>query len=161
MTSLPCERGVDEVQATLPALPKDSLWSIPCFSEAEALLSGAPNHSSDKTPPSDIINNNDATGRVAKWGIELAAFEITYKRRDAIKSQALADFIADWTEMPDALHCRSQRTGGCTLTDQSCSTARGLVYCYSHQKETSYTTFCRSTSRLQTTWRSMKHSFTD
>src|SRR4051812_16582185 len=54
-----------------------------------------------KTPLSDIINNSDATGRVAKWGIELAAFEITYKRRDAIKSQALADFIADWTEMPD------------------------------------------------------------
>ena len=55
-----------------------------------------------KTPLSDIINNNDATGRVAKWGIELVAFEITYKRRDAINSQALADFIADWTEMPDA-----------------------------------------------------------
>ena len=55
-----------------------------------------------KTPLSDIINNSDATGRVAKWGIELAAFEITYKRRDAIKSQALADFVADWTEMPDA-----------------------------------------------------------
>ena len=48
-----------------------------------------------KTPLSDIINNSDATGRVAKWGIELAAFEIIYKRRDAIKSQALADFIAD------------------------------------------------------------------
>ena len=55
-----------------------------------------------KTPLSDVINNNDATGRVAKWGIELASFEITYKRRDAIKSQALADFVADWTEMPDA-----------------------------------------------------------
>ena len=55
-----------------------------------------------KTPLSDIINNSDATRRVAKWGIELAAFEITYKRRDAIKSQALADFVADWTEMPDA-----------------------------------------------------------
>src|SRR3954469_5813663 len=55
-----------------------------------------------KTPLSDIINNNDATGRVAKWGIELAAFEITYKRRDAIKSQALADFVVDWMEMPDA-----------------------------------------------------------
>ena len=55
-----------------------------------------------KAPLSDIINNNDATGRVAKWGIEkLVAFEITYKRRDAIKSQALADFIADWMEMPD------------------------------------------------------------
>ena len=55
-----------------------------------------------KNPLSDFINNSDATGRVAKWGIELAAFEITYKRRDTIKSQALADFVADWTEMPDA-----------------------------------------------------------
>src|SRR3954470_1436102 len=49
-----------------------------------------------KTPLYDIINNSDAIGRVAKWSIELSAFEITYKRRDAIKSQALADFIADW-----------------------------------------------------------------
>ena len=28
-----------------------------------------------KAPLGDIINNADATGRVAKWGIELAAFE--------------------------------------------------------------------------------------
>ena len=39
-----------------------------------------------KAPLSDIINNSDATGRVAKWGIELAAFEIDYKPRTAIKS---------------------------------------------------------------------------
>ena len=45
-----------------------------------------------------IINNADATGRVAKWGIELAAFDIQYKPRTAIKSQVLADFVADWTE---------------------------------------------------------------
>lgn len=51
-----------------------------------------------KAPLGDIINNTDATGRVAKWGIELAAFDIQYKPRNAIKSQALADFIADWTE---------------------------------------------------------------
>ena len=53
-----------------------------------------------KAPLSSIINNYDATGRVAKWGIELAAFEINYKARDAIKSQVLVDFIADWTEAP-------------------------------------------------------------
>ena len=51
-----------------------------------------------KAPLGDIINNADATGRVAKWGIELAAFDITYKLRTAIKSQVLADFVADWTE---------------------------------------------------------------
>ena len=46
----------------------------------------------------DIINNSDATGRVAKWGIELSAFDIEYKPRTTIKSQILADFVADWIE---------------------------------------------------------------
>jgi hypothetical protein len=31
-----------------------------------------------KAPLNDIINNNDATRRVAKWGIELATFDIDY-----------------------------------------------------------------------------------
>jgi hypothetical protein len=30
-------------------------------------------------PLSDIINNRDATGRIAKWAIELLSFEITYR----------------------------------------------------------------------------------
>ena len=46
-------------------------------------------------PMRDIINNGDATGRVANWGIELSAFDIEYKPRTAIKSQILADFVAD------------------------------------------------------------------
>src|SRR4051794_38930257 len=52
-------------------------------------------------PLASIMNNSDATGRVAKWGIELFAFDINYKPRNAIKSQVLADFIADWTEAPE------------------------------------------------------------
>jgi hypothetical protein len=51
-----------------------------------------------KAPLKDIINNSDTIGRVAKWGIELAAFGIDYKPRTAIKSQALAEFMADWKE---------------------------------------------------------------
>jgi predicted dithiol-disulfide oxidoreductase (DUF899 family) len=51
-----------------------------------------------KAPLKDIINNSDATGRVAKWGIELASFNIDYKPHTAIKSQALAEFMADWKE---------------------------------------------------------------
>jgi hypothetical protein len=54
-----------------------------------------------KAPLREIINNADATGRIAKWAIELAAFDIDYRPRTAIKSQALADFIADWTEAQD------------------------------------------------------------
>ena len=48
------------------------------------------------SPMRDIINNSDAIGRVAKWGIELSAFDIEYKPRIAIKSQILVDFVADW-----------------------------------------------------------------
>ena len=51
-----------------------------------------------KDPLPTIINNSDATGRVAKWGIELSAFDINYKARTLIKSQILADFFIEWTE---------------------------------------------------------------
>ena len=51
-----------------------------------------------EVPLNDIINNRDATGRIAKWAIELLPFDITYKLRRAIKSQVLADFIAEWIE---------------------------------------------------------------
>ena len=39
-----------------------------------------------EVPLNDIINNRDATGRIAKWAIELLPFDITYKPRRAIKS---------------------------------------------------------------------------
>ena len=51
-----------------------------------------------EVPLNDIINNKDATSRIAKWAIELLSFEIIYKPRRAIKSQVLADFVAEWTE---------------------------------------------------------------
>jgi hypothetical protein len=54
----------------------------------------------------DILHNRDATGRISKWVIELRALNIDFTLRKAIKSQALADFVAEWTEiqqlMPDA-----------------------------------------------------------
>jgi hypothetical protein len=50
------------------------------------------------TPLSEIIGCKDATGRVSKWMIELAAHTIQYKPRTTIKSQILEDFFADWGE---------------------------------------------------------------
>lgn len=50
-------------------------------------------------PISEIIGNKDASGRITKWAIELAPYVPHYERRDAIKSQALADFPVDWVEM--------------------------------------------------------------
>jgi hypothetical protein len=45
-----------------------------------------------------ILNNREATGKIAKWAIELSMHDIVYKPRTTIKAQALSDFIAEWTE---------------------------------------------------------------
>jgi hypothetical protein len=49
-------------------------------------------------PLSDILRNQDATGRISKWVVELSAFNIDFKPCTAIKSQALVDFMAEWWE---------------------------------------------------------------
>lgn len=51
-----------------------------------------------EVPLNDIINDRDAACRIANWAIELLPFDITYKPRRAIKSQVLANFVAEWTE---------------------------------------------------------------
>jgi len=43
----------------------------------------------------DIIQNREATGRVAKWAIELGPHGLKYVPHTAIKSQPLVDFIND------------------------------------------------------------------
>ncbi|XP_071679630.1 uncharacterized protein [Lolium perenne] len=52
-----------------------------------------------EAPISEIIGNKDASGRIAKWAIQLSPYVLAYERRDAIKSQALADFLVDWAEV--------------------------------------------------------------
>ena len=52
-----------------------------------------------KAPLSEILNNYNTTGRVAKWGIELSPHDITYERFKAIKSQVLTNFNTEWLEL--------------------------------------------------------------
>jgi hypothetical protein len=52
-------------------------------------------------PLSYILHNRDANGRVVKWSVELGALSIEFLPRSTIKSQAMADFIAEWTEIQD------------------------------------------------------------
>jgi ribonuclease HI len=49
-------------------------------------------------PLGDILRNQDATGRISKWEVELGTLNIDFKPRTTIKSQALVDFIAEWRE---------------------------------------------------------------
>jgi len=49
-------------------------------------------------PLGEIIQSRESTGRIAKWSVELMSETLTYAPRKAIKSQALVDFVAQWTD---------------------------------------------------------------
>jgi hypothetical protein len=49
-------------------------------------------------PIGDILHNKEAIGRIAKWAYELGAHDIEFRPRTAVKTQALVDFVSEWTE---------------------------------------------------------------
>jgi hypothetical protein len=51
-----------------------------------------------KYPLGEVIQNPEAEGRITKWALELMGQDITYAPRSAIKSQVLAEFVAERTE---------------------------------------------------------------
>ncbi|XP_074336301.1 uncharacterized protein LOC141673449 [Apium graveolens] len=55
-------------------------------------------------PLTNVLSKPDLTGRMAKWAIRLSTYDITYDTRTAIKSQALADFVDNFSpsQMTDA-----------------------------------------------------------
>ena len=54
------------------------------------------------------MKNQDAIGRVAKWAMELLPLDIEFEAKKAIKSQALADFLAEWIEQQQPIQIHSE-----------------------------------------------------
>ena len=48
-------------------------------------------------PLKKAMNKLEAAGQLIQWAVELSEFDIRYQPRNAIKAQALADFIAEFT----------------------------------------------------------------
>ena len=49
-------------------------------------------------PLKTILRSADFTGRIAKWGTILGAFDIKYMPRTSVKGQVLTDLVAEFTE---------------------------------------------------------------
>jgi hypothetical protein len=72
-------------------------------------------------PLACILQSKEATGRIAQWAVEIGQYDIEFIPRQAIKSQALTDFITEWTdsglrgidELPN--HCVMYFDGSYTL----------------------------------------------
>ena len=54
-------------------------------------------------PLGDILRNKETNGRIIKWAIKLSTYSIEFRSRPTIKSQALADFIAEWIEIQEPI----------------------------------------------------------
>ena len=63
------------------------------------LFRGSSRHRGLVFPLGEIARNREAEGRIAKWSVELMGEILTYAPRKAIKSQILADFVAEWTDI--------------------------------------------------------------
>ena len=49
-------------------------------------------------PLKTILRSADYTGRIAKWGTILGAFDIKYMPRTSVKGQVLADLVGEFIE---------------------------------------------------------------
>ena len=59
-------------------------------------------------PLQSLLKRSDLTGRIAKWGTRLGAFDVRYKPRSAVKGQVLADFVAEFSPKGEMV-CQLER----------------------------------------------------
>ena len=60
-------------------------------------------------PLKSILRSADYTGRIAKWGTILGAFDIKYMLRTSIKEQVLVDLMDEFAECPKEMKGKSQK----------------------------------------------------
>jgi hypothetical protein len=92
-----CIKDVQKLTGCMAALnrfiSKLGEWGLPFFKLLKHQEKFAWTPEADQVP-----RNQDATGRISKWAVELDTLNINFKSRTAIKSQALVDFMAEWRE---------------------------------------------------------------
>ena len=53
-----------------------------------------------------ILRSVDYTGRIAKWGMILGAFNIKYMSRTFVKDQVLIGLVAEFAELPEEVEVK-------------------------------------------------------
>ena len=76
---------------------EDGLLFYRHFKKVSSILPGLYHYGKTDQPIRKAISKPDVAGCMVQWAIELSQFDIEYKPRIAIKAQALADFIAEFT----------------------------------------------------------------
>jgi hypothetical protein len=53
-------------------------------------------------PLKKVLRNPDLSGRLVNWAVELGEFDLEFHPRTTIKAQVLADFIAEFSNLPES-----------------------------------------------------------
>ena len=72
------------------------------------------------------MNKLEAVGRLIQWAVKLSEFDIKYQLRNAIKAQALADFIAEFTPSYDDLDVMEDKKWIIHVDGSSTQHVRGI-----------------------------------
>jgi hypothetical protein len=48
-------------------------------------------------PLARVLQSKEVTGQITQWAVEIGQYDVEFVPWRAIKSQALTDFIAEWT----------------------------------------------------------------
>ena len=62
-------------------------------------------------PLKSVLGSADYTGRIAKWGTILGAFDIKYMPRTSINGQVLPDLVAEFAECPEEMDVENRNMG--------------------------------------------------
>ena len=62
-------------------------------------------------PLKSILQSADYTGRIAKWGTILGAFNIKYMPRTSVKCQVLGNLVAKFAECPEKIDVEQRGMG--------------------------------------------------
>ena len=62
-------------------------------------------------PLKSTLRSANYTGRIAKWGTILGAFDIKYMPRTSIKGHVLANLVAEFAECPEKMDVENHNMG--------------------------------------------------
>ena len=113
-------------EAKYPRIEKNCICVIVASHKLRPYFQANPILVMTDQPIKKSMNKLEAAGRMVQWEIELNQFNIEYHPRTAIKAQALADFIAEFT-LPNESSLTNKTKQWTVQTDSSSTQKRGGV----------------------------------
>ncbi|XP_038707287.1 uncharacterized protein LOC120002598 [Tripterygium wilfordii] len=92
--------AVSEHAVSAVILREEKKVQYPIYYVSKTLLDAETRHLVEvvtEYPLKTLLGKADMSGRVAKWSVELAQYDLKFVPRTAIKAQVLADFVAEFT----------------------------------------------------------------